>query len=310
MTIELIVQPGVVISWENFRKEYPGNSIALDGFVKMGPKFARKGPHANFNHHEGVSRLETRATCAQVLLSLRQGLLDCFQHHCRTLRIYVNDCDQDVCLSVFILRNSSIAIHAVNPYLNQLVTMEDVLDTTAGAYACPADLPSLTQLMWVFEPYTTFRSSGGLDRKDPSEYESIISSVDHRIMRFITGSAQSIILDLAYNVLYSTSQWKMVEETGSHARIGMYADGVKAFVSVAKADNDTYHYVFGRVSHYIDFPIDKMFAALNNAEGIAEKDCDRWGGGNTVGGSPRLKGSKLKPEEVIRIVDAILLKKR
>lgn len=310
MTIELIVQPGVVISWENFRKEYPGNSIALDGFVKMGPKFARKGPYANFNHHEGVSRLETRAICAQVLLSLRQGLLDCFQHQGKILRLYVNDCDQDVCLSVFILRNSNIAIHAVNPYLNQLVTMEDVLDTTAGAYACPADLPFLTQLMWVFEPYTVFRSSGGSSRKDPSEYDSIISAVDYRIMRFITGSAQSIILDLAYNVLYGASQWKMVEETGSHARIGMYADGVKAFVSVTQADDDTYHYVFGRVSQYIDFPIDKMFTALNAAEGITEHDRDRWSGGNTVGGSPRLKGSKLTPEEIIRIVDAILLKKK
>lgn len=33
-----------------------------------------EGPRANFNHHEGVSRLETRATCGQVLLAIRMGL--------------------------------------------------------------------------------------------------------------------------------------------------------------------------------------------------------------------------------------------
>ncbi|MCR4312256.1 MAG: hypothetical protein NUV56_03155 [Candidatus Uhrbacteria bacterium] len=60
--------------WEDFVRQKPPSSIALDGFVTDGPRFDRAGPWANFNHHEGVPRLETRATCAQVRMALQQGL--------------------------------------------------------------------------------------------------------------------------------------------------------------------------------------------------------------------------------------------
>ena len=308
MSFELHVQPGEVMTWRQLKKEFPGNTIALDGFVGTGPKFDLKGPYANFNHHEGVSRLETRATCAQVLLALRQGLYACFKHHGEKLYVCVNDCDQDVCLSVFLLKNSHLAINTMNPLLNQLVSMEDFLDATAGAYAFPSELLSLAKLMWVFEPYTIFRNSGGLTRRRANEYEAIIADVEHRIMRFITGSAQSIILDTSYNVIHSPGTWKMVEETGQHARISMFADGVQSFVSVKQRDASTYQYTIGRVSQFINFPLEKIYKALNEVENIAIDDTDRWGGGNTVGGSPRIRGSKLSPEDVARVIDDVLMK--
>lgn len=49
-------------------------SIALDGYVNVGPRFDHEGPRVNFNHHEEVDRLATRATCGQVLMAIRQGL--------------------------------------------------------------------------------------------------------------------------------------------------------------------------------------------------------------------------------------------
>ncbi len=64
------------VSWDKFVSEYPDYSIALDGFVFGSPNFDSKTNKFNFNHHEQVSRLETRATCAQVLMGIRQGLFD------------------------------------------------------------------------------------------------------------------------------------------------------------------------------------------------------------------------------------------
>jgi hypothetical protein len=105
---------------------------------------------ANFNHHEGVSRLETRATCAQVLLAVRQGF---FRRFTGTVHVYVNDCDEDVCLSVFLLRYPHLCQGVINPLLNRLVAMEDMLDSTACSYAYPPEMKSLQTLAWIFAPY-------------------------------------------------------------------------------------------------------------------------------------------------------------
>ena len=70
MQVQLHIMPGVVWDWEKFCHETPPYSIALDGFVAEGPRFSFKGLRANFNHHEGVDRLATRATCSQILLAV------------------------------------------------------------------------------------------------------------------------------------------------------------------------------------------------------------------------------------------------
>jgi hypothetical protein len=64
--IRFYLEPKAIISWPNFIGLKPNFSIALDGYVKAPPKFLIQGPYANFNHHEGVARIATRSTCAQV----------------------------------------------------------------------------------------------------------------------------------------------------------------------------------------------------------------------------------------------------
>ncbi len=100
MSVVLHVEPRTPpLSWEEFCQKTGPFSIALDGFVGTGPRFDENGPRANFNHHEEVSRLETRATCGQVLMAIRQGLFDCFRDEQGVqVSAYVNDCDEDVCL--------------------------------------------------------------------------------------------------------------------------------------------------------------------------------------------------------------------
>ena len=80
----------------------------------------------------------------------------------------------------------------------------------------------------------------------------------------------------------------------------MYADGIKAFLSVNERKDGRWGYVIGRMSEYIKFPVLHLLDELNQAEG-AEKD--RWGGATTIGGSPRIAGSKLPPDEVTRIIN-------
>jgi hypothetical protein len=77
--IRIYLEPRVVIKWKDFIEKKPHFSIALDGYVKGPPRFSIQGPYANFNHHEGVARIATRSTCAQVYYYIRLGLLDTFQ---------------------------------------------------------------------------------------------------------------------------------------------------------------------------------------------------------------------------------------
>lgn len=286
--------------WDTFIKTAPPFSIALDGFVRTGPKFNWRGPHANMNHHENVDRLATRATCSQVLMSIRQGLFDTFRDSSGPYaHVWANDCDEDVSTAVFLLRHSHLVSGTMNPLINRLVAMEDALDTTAGAYPFPADLPVLQEMAWVYEPYRRFRLSGQLAQRDADAFTGVVSDVGSRIMRHITGSGESIPLDTRYDVLHRGKSWMMVNEIGAHARTAMFSQGCRAYVSVRGST-----YTVGRMSPYVRFDIERIFIALNEAEGLT--GADRWGGSNTIGGSPRIAGSKLSPEEVVRVVESVV----
>lgn len=303
MTIDLCMEPQTLpLSWSHFVDTSPAFSIALDGYVHGGPKFDPYGPRANMNHHEDVDRLATRATCAQVQIAIRQGLFSRFRDEAGAhARVFVNDCDQDVCTSWFLLKNHYRVGPTMNALLNRLVSMEDMLDTTAGAYPFPADLPALSELAWVFEPYTQFRLSGGLGQRDAARFRCVVEDVEGRINRHIIGQGCSVPLDTRYKVLRREQGWVMVEEIGAHARTGMFADGIHAFVSVRELRGGRWSYVVGRMSQYDPFDVPAILAAANEAEGlVGGADC--FGGGDTVGGSPRVGGSKQTPDEFAIVV--------
>lgn len=303
--MQLIIRPGVTKSWRAFMQDEPRHSIALDGFVPEGPQFDPHGPWANFNHHEGVSRLETRATCAQVLIALRQGLMNAFAPEQTSL--YVHDCDEDVCLAMFLLMNHKSAMKQTNPLLNRLVSMEDMLDTTGGAYVFPGTLESLKKLLWVFEPYHEFRASGALDEQEADAFRAIIDSVGERIAAYINGTSGHVIPDTRYEVIQREPQFALVRETGRNGRLGVYQDGIRAFVSVRTLSGDRFAYTLARSSQFVSFPIPEFLKALNAAEVrewrgmIEEMPEGSWGGSDVIAGSPRT-GSVLTPQEVMDVI--------
>lgn len=294
------------VKWRTFlTKKYPVRSIALDGFVIGPTKYELNEKKFNFNHHEGVDRLSTRSTCGQLGISLRLGLDDQLRNEKGELDfdIYVNDCDQDVCLSVFLLRNSYLTKNAINPKLNRLIHCEDALDTTSGAYPFPKDLPFLGELAWIYEPYTNARKNGLLGKKDEALFLAIIEDVCLRISQYIAGTGKSISHDTTYEIIGGGSKWKMVREHGDCARTGMFSDGIYAFASVRnRQEEGVWDYVIGRQSPFIQFNMEGVFKALNEREGNAT---DKWGCSDTVGGSPRVAGSRIPPEEVERIINEI-----
>lgn len=303
MTIELRMKPNdPVMSWDEFRASRPPFSIAIDGYVGAGPCFDTTGPWLNLNHHEGVERLATRATCEQALVYVRQELFKRFTRNNEpTAIVWANDCDQDVCLAWFVFKYHYLAQSTMNLMLNRLVGIEGLLDTTAGAYPFPADLPAFREIAWVFEPYTHFRVSGGIDRRNENEFVDVATNVEQRILAHIAGRGGAIALDLRYDTLRRGTGWVMVSEVGANARTGMFADGVRAYVSVRDRGQGRWSYTVGRMSQFVPFDIPRIFSELTRAE--LARGGHPFGCGNTIGGSDRALGSVQNPDEVFAIVE-------
>jgi hypothetical protein len=241
------------------------------------------------------------------LLAVRQGLFRCFRdEQGPRATVYANDCDEDVCTSWYLLKHAHVAEQAVNPLLNRLVAMEELLDATAGAYPFPADLPALAELAWIFEPYRRFRLSGELDQKQARAYAAVVTDVELRIERHLTGRGDRIPLDTRYERLGGGTEWALIRERGAQARTGVFADKIYAYVAMRERPDGRFTYTVGRMSAFVHrFRVPAILAALNAAEGTSGSP-DRWGGGDTIGGSPRVSGSALPPAEVAKIVESVV----
>lgn len=322
--IRLHVNPHIpFVHWEYFTApEALRFAVALDGYVRGGPRFDPQGPWANFNHHEDVDRLATRATCAQVLISIRQGLFSTVfetPEDGPRVEAFVNDCDEDVCTAWMLINNQHLVTHTMNPLINRLVSVEDHLDCTAGAYPFPLHLPMLRELAWVFEPYRLFRLGGGLDKKDPAAYRSIITDVEHRILQHVAGRGKEVPIDGRFVRIGGGKDWVMVREIGAQARSGMFAEGIRSFISVREvpaptSERQRYVYVIGKMAPFIRRDLIKVARKLNLAEweareaygeplDIIQREQRTWGGGNTIIGSPRVHGSVLTPDQVAKIYE-------
>jgi hypothetical protein len=298
--IELTVKPGPAISRDEFVATHPPFSIALDGYVS-GEPFLAPGPYRNFNHHEVVDRSCTSATCEQARRAVLLGLYDLFrQGGERHATLWVNDCDQDVCLSTWILMNPD---RAAEPLVRVLSQIEDLLDASAGTFPMPHERELLGQVRWVFEPYAHARPR--VASLSPTEMRSVIGDVHRRIDEFVLGRAQEVPITGSCMRIGGGSGWAMYEVSGAQARERLVAGGVRAAVELFGRNGERWLYTVWRRSEYIaGFPVRAILDALNRAEGL--DPAVGWGGADNVGGSPRGRGSALSPSEVERVVNEVI----
>jgi hypothetical protein len=309
--IRVYLKPRVVITWEDFINSKSRFSIALDGYVKGPPRFLIQGPYANFNHHEGVARIATRSTCAQVYYYIRLGLLDSFQKNAEpNASVYINDVDQDVCLSCWLLKNSDkLEGLRFDNVLVQLILFEDILDASAGAYPINPANPQIHRLAWIYEPYTRARADGSIYSMSKKEMKGILRSVCTRIDAAIDGHGGEIKLDTRYKKMGGGPGWQLIFEEGPYARTKLFSEKVKAYVALVGNREDTYAYTIGKMSPFVLFPLKRIYGALNEAEGLSSQD-NCWGGSTIIGGSPRKTGSHLSPEQVQNVINNCIKKEQ
>lgn len=303
--MKLNIEPRVSKTWDEFCKETPPESIALDGYVLDGPKFDMTTKHINFDHHTFVQRLSTRSTTWQVAMAIKMWIFDVLNPN--TTNVYINDADQDVCLSTRLLKNHvRMSGQKSEPLINKLVEIQDKLDCTAGMYPFDPNYDIIQKASWIFDPYIKSRLSNRINYMDMAEMQNIIESVHGRIDKFLLWDAEKKTLDTNYEILWGGDIWRMVKEKWYDARIKMAYDGIKAFVSVKQLENNRYAYSIGKISEFIPFPVQELYNILNEAEWIHPNDKNRRNGWTTIWWSPREGGSTLCPQDIIKIINEYL----
>lgn len=309
MSRELIVDPGKVEIWPDFIQTAEPYSIAGDGRVPGKNNYLLDGPKApiiSVDHHSEVDRLGTSATCDQLLQMMRMGLRRRYtKDGLYIVNFCVNDPDQDVCTSWYILNHPEVAEKAnANPALNRLVAVESLMDATGGMYPFDRDMAFLGTLKAIYRPYTDFRNSGGIAEQNAEQFKRVIFDVERRISDYIIGSPPTPEpLKTAFDIEKAGTGWSMIREIGEDAKFAVVSAGIQAFVSVTDTKEvGVWRYTIGRTSPFINFPIEEIYATLNEHD-PACREGNLWGGSDLIGGSPRSTGSKLTPDQIYEIIE-------
>lgn len=306
MAIKLFVEPRKVYSWNEFIGVKPPFSIGLDGIIDSPTIRQPSGPYANFDHHSGVDRMATRTTSEQVALEINMGLFRTFSDRgIPTANIFVNDADEDTSLAVWLLQNHSLVERHGNPPINRLVFCEGMLDCTAGAYPF-GDMGIRRKMAHIFQPYSEARYAGKLTDLDGPTMKNLIEKVGERITEYVSNGGTELELRGYYKKIGGGRSWIMVQETGPASRMAMFNDGIDAFVALVSEKDGKYVYSIGKRSVWCPFNLPLIYDALNSLEKDIVKDRNRWGGSDTIGGSPRETGSQLAPQKLETIINQIL----
>lgn len=301
MAIELVILPGVEMTTEQFLAEYGRFGIAIDGLIKEPSWQKPEFPAININHHDGSDRIGTRASCEQALIHVRMGLFDTFRHNgTPTAVVVANAGDQDIAATWTVINNGWMLHVAHAPPINRFVGVEGITDATGATYPFSPDMPYLARIMWTFEPYTNLmRSNPGCS--DAQVLRSIVFDMERRIMQHLMGDGGAIEIDARSNVLPTRGRFSIVEEIGVHARLGLAAKGVRAFLVSRQLPSGRWQHTFSRTGPLVDVDL----VGLSNHFNELEKPVGgSWGGGDTFAGSPRGVGSMYDQQEAVAIANA------
>ncbi len=286
-------------------------TIALDGVVQ-GPVIDHKNQIYSFDHHGTVQRLCTTSTAKQVLDSLLLG----FDPDGYT--VLINHADLDSVLSVYLLQNPQL-VHS--RAIVELV--RDVNDYDVHGPAYP--VASKRKIQLYEEPFEKLQEKNKVN--DVAALRKVVEGTMKRLDGFVgrhggedstkdEDPADSIDFP-GYRIEYiGESGWvlarKIAFEEAPHGYnpiLELYKKGYEKVVLYHELDGRR-KVTIAKKSDFIDFPLgpgDVPSSILFKLDDL-EKG---WGGGSTIGGSPRESGgSSLPIQKICSIVDNAVRKSR
>ncbi|MBW2422010.1 MAG: hypothetical protein JRH19_25975 [Deltaproteobacteria bacterium] len=293
-----------------------GRRIFLDGAGTFGPLLDNKARVYNLDHHQGCVRPFTLATCEQALILVINGI----EFDEGDWTIYANEPDLDTIFAIWVLLNFR-RVPTLSPrsrdVLLPMLRYEGAIDSNgseAGDY-CGLPLHTLREargrIASLYEREQSFRRGGRSSELDWRGYTAdLLAEIDR----------------LVYT-RKDFEEYPSVEEVVGHIEIGerkvavacrdeagiyeaernlkkRWGDQLGVIALEKALDRERFHYTLRRVSALSDFDLEPAYRVLN----LLDRAVDgrpagkRWGGSSDIGGSPRPSGTKIAPQELLRLL--------
>lgn len=277
--------------------------IFADGFGAGGDPWIdlARGQICVDHHSPTIPRRALKASCQQLHQLIQDGAIDSMSERFERIALYLNDVDPDCLMCHFLLENMVLTRGIINPGLNRLVALVSRLDENSGAVGYPGDLKILEIINWLFAPYWEARFDGSLDRKETNTYRSIAEAVNGRIYNYVvTGEAGKIPVNDGFDVLHREGKLAVVVERGPQTIMGVMRAGIEAYVAYRLRPNGaTATCSVKRCNPAANFDNYAYYKLCNDLENCG---VDRWGGSDDTGGGPRVIGTRLKPDSLMKLM--------
>jgi hypothetical protein len=277
--------------------------LALDGAYR-GFRVEHDLDFVSLDHHDGCVRFQARSTCEQVRDALRLHPTFCDRFE----TIVVNDLDGDTLLSLYMLHPARTAL-VLEPDRDERAERLSVLVDAVGL--TDALGPQLTSRLPAQQRGLAGAFRHALKKVGIPEFERVRHF--DRWRDWLKGSLAAIDGVLAHEApfaaaddpfgqareLVRTERFVIAEAAEGSAMVTLYRAGHEVVVLCTPEQGGRRTYTIGKPSDLGRGDVRAAIDALNARE-------PGWGGGSSIGGSPREQGSALTPEQVAAILRAVL----
>lgn len=304
--VKLTILGGETRNFEDLEEK----TIALDGVVQ-GPRIDHKNQRYSFDHHGTVQRLCTTSTAKQVLDALILGF------NPEEYNLLINHADLDSVLSVYLLQNPQLA---KNPFIINLVRDLNDFDVHGPMYP----IEQKETIDWLEQPFKEVKKQNQANKV--RSLRKAFNETTRRLKETIANQP-TFQQDDCLVVSNGTFEGYKLEYVGEGGWVlarrvnrgkepedydpisELYKKGFDKII-LYEDFGDRRKFTVCKRSDFIDFPVgpgtepDTILFALDDIE-------KGWGGGSTVGGSPReTAGSELEPKTVCRVADNAVIKSK
>ncbi len=282
-------------------------TIYLDGAAQCEPFLDTGRRVYNLDHHEGCVRPFTLATCEQALVLVRKGL----DLRAGEWTVVCGEPDLDTVLAIWVLLNHArlVAPDAViRSRVIPLIRVEGAIDALGfdllDLTGLPQELIDATQatIDRLRAHELALKRDGRWTDTDPAEYTvGVLRSIDALVY-----SADDFI------GLTEVEELGRVPLRGDRiavlcrSEVGIYeaerhlrqVHGERVGLILLQKDSSTY--TLRQVDPFLPTGLAALYDRLNQLDPAVTSGA-RWGGSSDIGGSPRDRGTRLRPNDLLEI---------
>ncbi len=305
-TLELRLEPGVCVSAATARSAPPG-TIYLDGAAQGEPFVDPERDVYNLDHHEGCVRAFTLASCEQAMVLMRRGL----DLRRRDFRIHANGADLDTVLAIWVLLNHLRLGGAVGARVRArvlpLLRLEGNID--ALGFGCE-DLCALPPALYtetrraldgLLERERAARA-GGFGRDPIAFVAAQLRAIDRIAYAGEDLEAPLPIEELARAELAGVGVAVVCRADGGIYEVERELRRLHGErLALVVLQKDAAHYSLRAAQPAAAARLERIYAWLNHADPASggSRSENRWGGAGEIGGSPRRRGTRLAPGQIV-----------